>query len=529
MSKAADMAKVSAKGSFHLLWGIVISTIISSVGTIFIANFLGSDLYGLYAIVLTAPNLIIIFRDWGVNSAMTRSTAQYRAEGKNTQIRSIFISGLIFEIALGLTLSIICLILSGFLAGTLFNRPTIAPLIQIASISILAGGLINTATAAFTGMEKMELNSIMLICQSIIKTLLILFLVSPIIGLGTQGATIGYSLAFLIAGIIGVLLMWTMYAKLPKPETQKPSIKTNIKEMFKYGMPLSLSSIISGFQAQFYAFLLPIYYIIDNSIIGNYLVAANFVVLINFFAIPIQTMLFPAFSKLDPQKDKEALRNVFQFSIKYASLLVIPATAIVMALSQPAVQTLFPNKYDSAPLFLALLAVTYLYTAFGSLSTGNLINSQGQTKYNLKLTILAAAIGFPMSYILTMTFGILGLIATTLTVGIPGLALSLRFIKKHYDVTVDWKSSARILLSSTIAAAAAYIVLPLLPFASWIQLILGLIVFAVVLIPTALLTKTITPSDIRNLRDMTSGLGPLKGILNYLLNIIEKMMNLLRL
>ena len=49
MSRAGDIAKVSAKGGFHVLWGLVISTVISSVGVIFIARLLGSDLYGLYA------------------------------------------------------------------------------------------------------------------------------------------------------------------------------------------------------------------------------------------------------------------------------------------------------------------------------------------------------------------------------------------------------------------------------------------------------------------------------------------------
>jgi O-antigen/teichoic acid export membrane protein len=79
MSKTADIARVSTKESFNLLWGLVASTLISSVGTIFIARLLGSDQYGLYAIVLTAPNLITIFRDWGISSAMIRYTAQYTA------------------------------------------------------------------------------------------------------------------------------------------------------------------------------------------------------------------------------------------------------------------------------------------------------------------------------------------------------------------------------------------------------------------------------------------------------------------
>ncbi|HLN89581.1 MAG TPA: hypothetical protein VK253_05900 [Candidatus Binatia bacterium] len=38
MSKATEMGRVSAKGGFHLLWGLVLSTVISAVGTIVIAR-----------------------------------------------------------------------------------------------------------------------------------------------------------------------------------------------------------------------------------------------------------------------------------------------------------------------------------------------------------------------------------------------------------------------------------------------------------------------------------------------------------
>ena len=117
MSKAGDIAKVSAKGSFHLLWGLIISTVISSVGTIFIARLLGSDLYGLYTIVLVVPSFIVIFRDWGINSAMVRFTAQYRAEGRIDELRSIFLTGIIFEIAVGLLLTLFSFIFADPLAS----------------------------------------------------------------------------------------------------------------------------------------------------------------------------------------------------------------------------------------------------------------------------------------------------------------------------------------------------------------------------------------------------------------------------
>jgi len=94
MNKAADIGKVSAKGSFHVLWGLVASTVISAVGSIFIARLLGSELYGLYGIALAAPSLITIFRDWGITSAIIRYLAQYRTENRAEEIRSIILTGL---------------------------------------------------------------------------------------------------------------------------------------------------------------------------------------------------------------------------------------------------------------------------------------------------------------------------------------------------------------------------------------------------------------------------------------------------
>jgi O-antigen/teichoic acid export membrane protein len=524
MSKAAKMAKVSVKGGFHLLWGLVASTVISSVGTIFIGNLLGDENYGLYTIALAAPNLISLFRDWGINVAMIKYTAQYNSEDKAAKIRGIFTAGILFETILGLILSAVAFTLSGLLAQ-LYRLPNITPLIQIASFTILTSALLSTAQAAFTGMERMELNSITLIIQSTIKTAVVLTLV--ILGFGPLGAVIGFSVAILIAGIIAVLLMWALYKNLPKPTNNTLETKNTIKTMFNYGLPLSIASIIATFQTTFYTFILPIF--VAPGLYGNYVIANTFVVLITFFAAPVSTMLFPAFSKLDPQKDKETLKNVFQFSIKYASLLVVPAAAIVITLSRPGISILFPDRFPAAPLFLALLAINYLYTALGSLSIGNLINGQGQTKFNLKLSLITFAIGFPLSILLISQFGVLGLIITTLTAGIPSLIIALRWLKKQYDVTVDWASSAKILLSGATASAITYALITQLAFSNLTALIVGAIVFLLTFIIAIVLTRAITKSDIDNMRNTITVLGPLARIANFFLNIIEKLMTILRL
>jgi O-antigen/teichoic acid export membrane protein len=239
-------------------------------------------------------------------------------------------------------------------------------------------------------------------------------------------------------------------------------------------------------------------------------------------------MMFPAFSKLDPQKDKEVLKNIFQFSVKYAALIVVPVTSMVIALAKPGIGTIFQDKYVQAPLFLALLSVSYLFSAFGNLSATYLMNGQGYTKYVLKLNILTAAIGFPLSFVLISQFGVIGLIVVTLTASLPSLFIGLNFIKKHFEVSVDWGSSAKILLSSAIAAILTYGLISQLPFSNPLQLVIGIVVFVIVFIVTALVTRTINRADLSNLREITSAFGPLRKPLHFLLTIIEKLMKLLQ-
>ena len=121
MEKALKMGKVSATGSFQLFVGVTVSTVIMAVGTIILARLLSPAEYGLYSVVLIPSLLINLFRDWGVNSAMTKYVAHARAAEKEEDIRDIIAAGLIFEILTGLALSLLSVFLAGSIASTIFD------------------------------------------------------------------------------------------------------------------------------------------------------------------------------------------------------------------------------------------------------------------------------------------------------------------------------------------------------------------------------------------------------------------------
>lgn len=520
VTKAVDMARVSVKGGFNVFWGTAASTIISAVGIIFIARLLSPSEYGLIAIVWVAPKLIQNFRDWGMNSAMIKYTAQYRSEGKAANLKSVAFAGLFFELAMGSSLALLSFLLSGYLATNVFNRANLEPLIQIASLTVFTGALLITAQSVFTGFERMELYSVTLLLLSILKAVSAPLLV--ILGFGVLGAIAGSTAAFLVAGVISVVILYVyLHGKIQSPNDDEPGIVETIKTMFKYGLPLSISSILFGFRTQFFNFLMAIY--VPDYLIGNYRVALNFAVLISFFSLPIATVLFPAFSKINAKNETETLRSVFQFSVKLSAFLVVPAAAIIIALSKPAISTLFGEQYGYAPLYLALVAITYLYSAFGKLSVWNLINSQGKTKVALKLSLVSSAVGFPSSLLLIPKFGVMGLIATNIITGIPVPLIGLWWIRKHFKVTFDWISSAKILLAAAFAAAITYTPIYLLTLPHWVELIIGTAIFLITYIITVPLTGAINKGDIQNLKEMLKALGPLFHAFNPLLAIMERL------
>jgi O-antigen/teichoic acid export membrane protein len=523
MQKALEMGKKSATGSFQLFIGVAASTIIMAIGAIILARLMTPEEYGLYSIALVPSYMAILFRDWGVNSAITRYVASARAENKEENAYEIVVSGMLFEAVTGLVLSVILVFLSNFVALTVFQRPEASFLITITSLTIFAGALLTAAQSSFVGFERMELNSLTNICQAIVKTVASALFV--FVGYSALGATLGYTISFIAAAVIGLAILYlTTVRRLNNEGPQKINIMQTLKKMLRYGVPLSIASIISGFLVQFYAFLMAIY--CTDIMIGNYQVASQFATLLTFFTIPISTVLFPVFSKINPQEEHELLQTVFTFSVKYTAILLIPATMAVMVLSKPMISTLFGEKWAYAPFFLTLYVISYLFVIFGNLSLGSLLTGLGKTKIQMKLSLITLIVGVPLSLLLIPTMGIFGLIITSIAAGMPSLCLGLHWIWKSYKAKADIKSSLKILTASSVAAAATFIIINSMTFADWIELTVGGITFLTTYLIIAPIIGGINQTDIKNLKTMFSGLGAISKLLNIPLSTIEKLSKL---
>ena len=433
MNKALEIGKSSATGSFHLLLGVVGSTVIMALGTLVIQALLSVDEVGLFGMAMIPATIISFFRDWGINSALTKEIANLRVQGKNALIHDVMMSGVLFELLSGVLLSVVCYAIAYPLALIISpeNSAQLSTYIAIMSLSIFAGAIASAASGIFVGFERMKLNSAVQVLQSIVKTALGPLLI--VLGFGVFGAVTAATVAVLAGGIISIIIVYYVFFQpLHRCRNGKCDVKATLKPMLQFGLPLTASTIVIGVLPQVFAFFMAVY--AGTWMMGNYFSASNFAVLLTFVSTPIATALFPVFSKLNPETEPELTKTVFASSVKYTALLLVPITFLLIALSVPLINTLFPKdgilqtlfvaqaepKFPNAPMFLSLSVLVYLFVLVGNISLGTFQSGIGKTRQIMKQSILSLAVGIPLAFLMVAYFYEIGGASFAIIGGILG-------------------------------------------------------------------------------------------------------------
>lgn len=523
MTLPLELGKKSARGSFNLFLGVVGQNVLLAIGTIIVGRLLGSAYYGLYTISMVPANFIGLFVGLGVRQATTRYTAQYDHTNQKKKVGETIITGLLFTALFGTILTILCFLLADPIAG-LFGRPNAGFLVQIISSTIFCNAMIVTSQSFFIGLERTGFYSILIIfrgtLQAILEPLLILMLWSPS-AFGPLGAVVGYAIVSITTCAVALSITNFALIRPLKPYIGNSYLTQNLRTMLRYGIPLYVRRVLGGFQTQFSSLLMVIY--VSNALIGNYKVSSNFMVLIGFIAVPIGTVLFPAFSKMRFEQDAEALQKVFKTSVKYTALLITPATTLVIILSNPLVTTLYGTTYEYAPFFLSLSSLIYVYVSVGQLSIDSILQGQGETKRNMILGLANVAVGIPLAIVLVPRLQIIGLIVTTIISSFPQVVLGLFWVKKLYKISIDWIVAAKIFILSLTAGLMTHAAINLFSLPSWMQLLVGIVLLTIISLVLLPLLRIVKSDDITNLRTIFSETGPAYTILYIPLKFMEKL------
>ncbi len=521
-SGLSDNAATSAKGSFTLLVGNTVAFIVNAVGAILIARMLTPSEYGLFTITLILPSFFTLFTSFGTTQALTRFIARYKSEDNSENIIGIIRAGYIFNFLTGSLLSISLYALSDDLATIILKRPEIGSYLRIASLLVLSQAMYVMGLSIFTGHEKMTLRASINIIQSVVKGIVSPLLV--IFGYGVTGVVVGHTVSIAIAAIYGILL--TININRKNQDKQIPfNIIHSLNLMIGFGFPIFIGNIVVGIATQFRGFLLS--WFVSDEVIGNFSIASWFNIFIGVITMSIGVTFLPAFSKFDVNRAPEKSREIFQGSIRYTSLFLIPLITFLMVSSKPVIYTIFGGMYPLAPRFLILLLVPSLFCGLGSLSITSFLNSQEETRAAMVISSVGALLTIMLSLVFMQLWNVEGMLVSFILSGFVQNLLGLYIIKNRYGIGLNLNHTGRTVLCSLISGGISLGVLWVPPLQiPFLQLILSMVAFISTYIILAPILGAIEKKDINNLDSMLFTIRVLYPIARRILDFEKWLLNI---
>lgn len=512
------IAEDSARGSFFLMIGGILSTIISAISTILIGRFLGPELYGQYSLALVVPQVLYLFADLGINQGLMKFSASLRSTGETSQLIPLIKHGLIFRALIGIIISTANFAFAGYFATYMLNRPELESYVRLASISIIFQVIATTAASAFVGLDKAQYNALTTNLQAIAKAIISLALV--LLGLSVAGAITGFVIGYVIAGIVGTVLLLAMLRGYSK-STERNYFMQDLKTLAIYGLPLYISFLLTGFVLPYQNMILALF--TSDVDIGNFKAATNFVTLITVLSIPITTALLPAFSKLD-STSRNKIKDFFKLANKYTALLIVPSTSIMIAFSKDIVSIVYGSIFETASLFLSLYMILYFLVGIGYLTVGSLFTGLGEPRLVLRITLVNFIIFLILTPIMTPTYGVQGLIIAFLIANTVGTTYGFYAAKTKFDVEFAKKALIKIYVASFVSALPALLFLYASPLPRIINVAAGGILYVLTYITVIPLFRAITFYELETIALVLGRIKSIKKIVKPLLAYEKKIL-----
>ena len=318
------------KSVILLMFGGLITKIISMLIKIVLARLIGPEGMGIYMLVSPTFTLLIALAQLGFPVAISKLVAEEKGNNKNLVFSVIPISLLLNSIIM-----IFLFLTSHYISQNLLNEPrayyaliSIGLVLPFISISSILRGY-------FFGKQKMLPHVLSNITEDIVRLIALIIGIPIFILKGLEYAVAFVVLVNIISEFTSILVLFFFIPKNFKitKKDLKPN-KKNIKNVFSIGLPTTASRLIGSIGFFFEPIILTYvllnigydnnYIVTEYGIISGYIMPL--VLIPSFFTLAISQALIPNISKAHSQGHYRYVKSKIKLAIALSLLIGIPAT-----------------------------------------------------------------------------------------------------------------------------------------------------------------------------------------------------------
>jgi O-antigen/teichoic acid export membrane protein len=326
----------------------VINGALGAIFFIFAARFLGPSQYGLFSIAMAVLTLTADIGNLGTDTGVVNFVSKYIKTDSEKAYRFLKLA-LSIKFIVGILILLIGWLIAPTIAITLFHKPELSTLLQIAFVGVLAQLLFTFGTSALQSLQKFVSWGVVNVGQNTIR-LILLFIIFSSSAFVTHKFT--PESAFLLYALIPFTGFLIAMIILPKKFLMLRNQNSVARDFFKYNVWVAAFGAIAAFSSRLDTFISA--RLLDSAQIGIYAAANQLVLVVPQLVGALGTVIAP---KMAQQTSKEKFIDY----LKKTQLMVLGLAGLGL-LSIPVILWIIPSPYlfgmeylQSGPIFVVLL------------------------------------------------------------------------------------------------------------------------------------------------------------------------------
>jgi PST family polysaccharide transporter len=410
-SVVQKVAKKTVSGTAWTYLSYLLSKSVNLMTTVVLARLLTQADFGIVGFALTAMSFLDAVRDLGLETALIQRRENIEEASQTAFWLNLVSNGLFWLVT----------ILISPLVATFFHEPLIIIILPVISFSFVISSIGGVHDALLKHDMKFGLRIAPSLAESLVK--FSISIVLALLGGGVWALVIGQ-----LAGRLAfTLVVWRIVHWRPRREFSRKIGG----ELIRYGYKVSIDGFLSALQANIdYVF---IGRFLGSIALGVYTIAYRVpeMVIINMCLVVAQVLL-PAYSML--QHDLGQLRQVMLGTLRYISLVTIPAGIGLAFTAVPLTRVLFGSKWEGAGPTMAVLCLYGTVLAI-SWNIGDVYKAMGRPDILWKTTLFEFGLLAPVLYILAQQSAAhvaLGHLSVAIAVTILRLTIATRTLSVRF-------------------------------------------------------------------------------------------------
>lgn len=406
------MKNTFIKSTIILIIGGFITKVLGMIIKIITTRMIGSNGYGLYALIMPTMMLLISISQLGLPTALNVLIA------KNKNTKRLITASLIISLTIDLLIMIFLICSAKYISTTLLHEKRVYyGLISIGLILPFIS-ISNMLRSYFFAKERMLPHVITNVLEDVIKLIAIFIFLPFFISKGIKSAIAFIVLTNILSELTSIIGFIILIPKFKyKKEEIKPT-KQDVKSLLNIAIPTTGSRIVGSIGY----FLEPIIitYVLykvgfdNNYIVKEYGIINGYVLplilLPSFFTSALSQALIPNVSKNYSKGKYDLVERKIKQAIICSLLIGIPCTIIFTLIPEIPLKIIY-NTTEGINYIKFLASVCILHYIQAPISSS--LQAMNKAKISLKGTIYGTIIRTILLFILSFKLGMWGLILAT--------------------------------------------------------------------------------------------------------------------